>query len=220
MVRENVPQRPPLGRPAGAKRTTAIDWAEIRHSLQADQAAVERKLAPTPEQKQKILKARAKILAQVPEKGQTSEEFLEVVQFLLAYEKYGFESRYVREVYSLTQFTPVPCAPPFVLGLINVRGQILSVIDLKKFFDLPERGLTDLNKVIILHRDEMEFGILADAVLGVRFIPRGEMQSSLPTLTGIRADYLRGLTKEPLIVLDGEKILSDKNIVVHEEMER
>jgi purine-binding chemotaxis protein CheW len=66
----------------------------------------------------------------------------------------------------------------------------------------------------------MEFGILADAVLGVRFIPRGEMQSSLPTLTGIRADYLRGLTKEPLIVLDGEKILSDKNIIVHEEMER
>jgi purine-binding chemotaxis protein CheW len=119
----------------------------------------------------------------------------------------------------LRELTPVPCTPPFVLGIINVRGEIVSVIDMKKFFDLPERGLTDMNKVIIVHDDKMEFGILADAILGVRSILREDIQPSLPTLTGIRAEYLQGMTKEPLVVLDTEKILSAKNLVVHDEME-
>ena len=119
----------------------------------------------------------------------------------------------------MKELTPLPGTPPFVLGLINVRGQILSVIDIKKFFQLPEKGLTDLNKVIIVHTDKMELGILADAILGVRSIPLQEIQTSLPTLTGIRADFLRGVTKEPLVVLDGEKILSDRKIIVHEEVE-
>jgi purine-binding chemotaxis protein CheW len=70
------------------------------------------------------------------------------------------------------------------LGIINVRGQILSVLDLKKFFDLPERGLTD-RKGIILHSDQTEFGILAAAILGVRAIPLQAIQPALPTLTGV-----------------------------------
>jgi len=70
-------------------------------------------------------------------------------------------------------------------------GQILSVIDIKKFFGLPEKGLTDLNKVIVVRTQQMELGILADAVLGVRAIGLSDLQNSLPTLTGIRAEYLR-----------------------------
>ena len=99
-----------------------------------------------------------------------------------------------------------------------MRGQILSIIDLKKFFDLPEKGLTDLNKVIVVQREGMAFGILADVILGVRRIAPQDLQPSLPTLTGIRAEYLRGVTKERLVVLDVGKILLDKNIVVQEEV--
>ena len=141
------------------------------------------------------------------------------MEFLLAYEKYGIESSYVREVYSLKELTPLPCTPLFVLGIINVRGQILSVIDIKKFFDLPEKGLADLNKVIILHSDSMEFGILADVMLGVRNVLLSELQPSLPTLTGIRQEYLKGITAERVVILDAEKLLSDKQIIIHEEVE-
>jgi purine-binding chemotaxis protein CheW len=63
----------------------------------------------------------------------------------------------------------------------------------------------------------MELGILADVVLGVRAIGLSELQTSLPTLTGIRAEYLRGITKDPLVVLDVEKILSDEKIVVNDD---
>jgi purine-binding chemotaxis protein CheW len=172
-----------------------------------------------PEERKKILKARAQALAREGDNGKTIGESVEIVEFMLAYEKYGIESSYVREIHTLRELTPVPCTPPFVLGIINVRGQIVSVIDMKKFFDLPERGLTDLNKVIIVHDDTMEFGILADSILGVRTISTKEIQPPLPTLTGIGAEYLTGVTKEPLVVLDIARILSSKNLVVHEEIE-
>jgi purine-binding chemotaxis protein CheW len=138
------------------------------------------------------------------------------VEFLLASEHYGIELTYIREIHALTEFTPLPGTPAFVLGLTNVRGQILSVIDIKKLFDLPEKGLTDLNKVIVVRTHQMELGILADAVLGVRAIARNEFRTSLPTLTGIRAEYLKGITKDPLVVPDVATILSDERIVVND----
>ena len=172
---------------------------------------------PPPEARSNILKARAQALAQEPESA-TETEHIEIVVFLLAYETYGIETAYVREVYPLKDLTPLPCTPPFVMGIINVRGQVLSVIDVKKFFELPEQGLIDLNKVIILSDKVMEFGILADAIVGVRNIPLEEIQPSLPTLTGIREVYLRGITTERLVILDAAKLLTDSNIVVHEEV--
>jgi purine-binding chemotaxis protein CheW len=204
---------------AGQKPGMAIDWANIHRRLGSAQEAVERILMPRLAEKQAVLKARAISLAREPKENARAGERLEVVEFLLAYERYGIESSYVREIYPLKDLTPLPCTPPFVLGLVNVRGQILSVIDIKKFFDLPDRGLTDLNKVIILHTEHLELGVLADAILGINLIPLSEIQPSLPTLTGIRAEYLRGVTKERLVILDVKNLLLDKKIIVHEEVE-
>src|SRR3972149_3375343 len=201
------------------KDTKQINWDEIHRRLETSQDALGQGLQLTPEEKNKILKSRAKILAVESEKKAKAEEFIQVVEFLLAYEKYAVASEYVREIYPLKEFTPIPCTPPFVLGIINVRGQILSVIDIKKFFDLPEKGLTDLSKVIILCSETMEFGILADVILGVRNISMSELQTSLPTLTGIREEYLKGVTNDRTVILDAEKLLSDKSIVVHELVE-
>lgn len=171
------------------------------------------------EEENKILKARARELAREAREDKVPGEAIEIVEFLLASEKYGVESSYVREIYPLKELTPVPCTPSFVLGIVNVRGQILSVIDIKKFFDLPEKGLTDLNKVIILRTDKMEFGILADAILGVNGVSINDIQPGLPTLTGIREEYLIGITRERVIILDAEKLLTDKKISVHEEIQ-
>lgn len=203
----------------GPKQPTAIDWSAVHRRLEAVRTTLERGWTPTLEEKKRILHARAQALAREPVREDAAPEALEVVEFLLAYETYGIESSYVREVYPLKELTPLPGTPPFVLGLINVRGQILSVIDLKKFFDLPERGLTDLNRVIFIRDNHMEFGLLADTILGMRAVPLTDLQPSLPTLTGIREEYLRGITGERVVILDAKKLLSDKKIVVHEEAE-
>ena len=171
-----------------------------------------------PEAKAKILKDRAKALARRPKSADAEEDFLQVVEFVVADERYAVESARIREVYRMKELTPLPCTPPFVLGIINVRGQIVSVIDIKKFFGLPEKGLTDLNKVIIVRSGDMEVGLLADAIVGSRRIPTAGIHPPLPTLTGIGADYLTGVTGEGLVVLDVGRILSDEAIIVHEEV--
>jgi purine-binding chemotaxis protein CheW len=196
------------------KQPATIDWKRVHQRLESTQIALERGITLTSEEKKKILKARARVLAREPEKETLDQDYLEVVEFLLAYEAYGIESAYIREIYPLTEITPLPGIPLFVRGMVNVRGQILSVIDLKKFFELPEKGLTDLNKIIIVQDENMEFGILADAVLGIRRLATGEIGAALPTLTGIRAQYLKGVTRERMVILDATKILSDENIII------
>jgi purine-binding chemotaxis protein CheW len=204
-----------LGADAGHK--SGLNWVGLHRRLEESYAALERKLTPGPEGRQTILRARARLLAAGGKRQVTSPHaFLEVVEFVLGPEHYGIESSRIREIYPLHEFTALPCTPAFVLGLANVRGQILSIINIKKLFDLPEKGLTDLNKVIIVRDHHMELGILADAILGVRSIALEDLRPSLPTLTGIRAEYLKGITKDSLVVLDVEKVLADERILVDE----
>ena len=195
----------------------AIDWKKIRGRLDKVRSVIEQGWKPGPEEEKSILRQRAKALAKEPEKEGAPDE-IEIVEFLLARERYGIDVSYVREVYPLRDLTPVPCTPPFVIGVINLRGQIISVLDLKKFFDLPEKGLGDLNKVIILKSEEMEFGILADVLGDVYKIRVDELQPSLPTLTGIREEYLKGIGKDRTVILDAERLLADKKLVVNEEV--
>jgi purine-binding chemotaxis protein CheW len=194
-----------------------IDWNAIRQRLESTGAALKEGFSPGPDERKRILKARADVLAREPEEI-TSEGSIEVTEFLLANEYYAIESCYIREVCPIKDYTPLPGTPPFVLGLINVRGQIVSVINIKKFFDLPDKGISDLNKVIIIHNETMEFSILADAILGVRSIATTEIQPPLPTLTGIREEYLKGVTGDRIVVLDAGRLLADKKIVVDENI--
>jgi purine-binding chemotaxis protein CheW len=215
-VQDTTPESPTALAP-GVEHRGKLDWAQLHCRLDASQSALERRLTPGPDERRKILRARARSLAVGSKKEAVSPHpLLEVVEFVLGPEHYGIESCHIREILPLSEFTPLPCTPAFVLGLVNVRGQILSIIDIKKLFDLPEKGLTDLNKVIVVHGNQMELGILADAIVGVRSIALEELQPSLPTLTGIRAEYLKGITKGPIVVLDVEKMLSDETILVNE----
>lgn len=205
--------------PSGRSQTTGIDWNEVHRRIENTRAVLERGAQPSPDETRSILKNRARALAQEPEKTETNREFLEIVVFGLSQETYGIESTFVREVYPLKDLTPLPCTPAFVLGIINVRGQILSVLDLKIFFNLPEKGLGDLNKIIIIRSGMMEFGILADVINGTRRIPLETIQSAPLTVTGIGAEYLKGVTADRIIVLNGDKILGDEKIVIYEEIE-
>src|SRR6266851_5213843 len=125
--------------------TQRIDWNEIHRRLERAQAALEQAAKPTSDEKRMTLKSRAKALARELKPDGTGHARIEVVEFVVAYEKYAIESSYVREVYPLKELTRLPGTPAFILGVFNVRGQIVSVVDPKKFFGLPEKGLTDLN---------------------------------------------------------------------------
>lgn len=197
-------------RPAGD-----IDWGDVRRRLDAAADRLAEEFEPSPARRRAILEARAQALAAAPPAAPGPG--FEALEFLLAGECYALETRWVREVYPLREITPLPGTPDFVLGVIHVRGRIVSVLDLRRFFELPAQGLSDLNKVIVLAAGAMEFGILADVILGVRRIAREEVQPPLPTLSGVRADYLMGVTRQRQVVLDGGRLLADPAIVVEAE---
>jgi purine-binding chemotaxis protein CheW len=167
-----------------------------------------------------ILRQRARSLARelTEESGETGAQ--QFVEFVLAGEHYGIETSSVREVHPLRELTPLPGTPSFLLGVVNIRSSILPVIDIKKFFGLPEAGLTDLNKIIIVQNDQknnpMQLGVLADAIVGVRSIRDEDIQTTLPTLDGVRAAYFQGVTTQQLILLDMAAILNDERILINE----
>lgn len=196
---------------AGGRST---DWTATRQRLADIRQRLDQSWTPAPEETARVLEARARLLAREVEEHTLEGDHFDIVEFLLAYERYGIPTTCVREVYPLVELSSLPRTPSFVLGVANVRGHILSVIDIKKFFDLPEKGLTDLNKLIIVRVRDMELGILADTICGIRSVAAEALQPTLPTLTGIRDEYLRGLTQDSVAVLDIERILEDERIVV------
>jgi len=204
--------KPPSANRPVPTRPGPIDWAAVRQRVETARQLLEDEFTPPPEKRRAVLAARARTLA--IEAAAAPGPGFAALEFMLAREHYAVETSWVREVSPLREFTPLPGTPPFVLGIIHVRGQIVSVLDLKKFFDLPNQGLSDVNKVIVLGNGRMEFGILADAIVGTGRILNDELQSPLPTLTDIRAKYLLGITRQRHVVLDGSKLLSDPAIVV------
>lgn len=196
-----------------------IDWETIRSRVAAACAPAQRNESELEEERRQILKDRSRALASEDRAANKAGESLNVVEFDLAGERYGVELTSVREVCLLKELTPVPGTPSFILGIINLRGEIRTVIDLKRFFELPSKGITELNKIIMIHADGMELGVLADAILGVRNVPLATLQATLPTLTGVRGDYLRGVTHDRLVVLDAAKLLSSERIIVNDATE-
>lgn len=162
---------------------------------------------------QAVLQARARKLA-VTETQNVDEPLLQLFYFELAQETYAVEAHYVVEVLPLRQLTPLPNTPDFVLGIVGVHGHIVSVIDLRCFFDLPRQGLSDLNRIAILRDGQMEFALLTDRVIGTCSLPKRALQASQPHLSGVRREYLLGITSASWAVLDAAKLLSDPRLRV------
>jgi len=186
---------------------------KISKRLEISNVILNRSYELTLEQKVQKLKERAKTIAKKNEKSEDNGAYLEIVEFFLAEGKYALELKYIREVYSLKELTPLPFAPSFVRGIVNLRGQILSIIDLKELYELSPGECTENQQTIILSSDNMEFGIFTDGIAGVSKIPVNLIQPRISTQKDFRSEHIKGITRECIVVLDGEKILSDKKIL-------
>ncbi|WP_339460842.1 chemotaxis protein CheW [Pseudomonas sp. EA_105y_Pfl2_R69] len=144
-------------------------------------------------------------------------EQLEVLNFSISSERYAIGSEHVAQVLPLNQYTPLPNTPGHVLGIVNVRGRIVSVLDLRVLFERPHGSLSDRSFLLILHGQDMEFGLLIDRVLGVARISCASLQKDLANLGGVRARYLLGVTTEQCTVLDGARLLGDPDLRVMAE---
>jgi len=191
--------------------SSQFTWDEIYSRLRAAEEDLQRS-GPAQSEAEQILRSRAAALARRPESGDGQGPCIEIVEFSLGQERYGVESKQIREVVPLRELTTLSGTPAFILGAVNVRGRILPVLDLKVFFELPRQGLTDMNKLLVLEGAAGELGILADAIVGVSKLALRDLQPALPTLTGARKDLLLGIAPDRTTVLHAEKILKDPRL--------
>ena len=165
-----------------------------------------------------VLKARAEILAKEVSDKRAEAEFINIVEFIVAGESYGIELKFTREIYPLKKITPLPATPAFIAGIVNVRGEIVSVVDIKKFFNLPATETIAQPHLIILEDADMTFGLLADRIIGMDRLDKTLLQVALPTLTGIREEYLMGVARGRMALLDGGRLLGDRKMHIDKKL--
>jgi len=120
----------------------------------------------------------------------------QVVIFSLGEEHFALEIEYVREIARLQEVTRVPKAPSYVAGVINLRGQIKTVVDLKKRLGLSGGGVKEEDgRIIILDLGGKDFGVIVDSVIGVRSIDGCELIEPDQLLGKETAEYVRGIVK-------------------------
>ena len=143
--------------------------------------------------------------------------------FLMANEKYGLEILKVREIMGMMDVTSVPTTPPFVRGVINLRGKVIPVVDLRLKFGLEAKEDTQRTCIIVVHlthtAQEMTMGIIVDEVSDVLDIDQNQIEPPPSFGANIRTDFILGMGKvdqKVMTMLDIDRVLSDQEIALVE----
>jgi purine-binding chemotaxis protein CheW len=198
------------------RRTTdgEIDWSDLRARVENEFDSSRRALAGRNDQLTDILDARALRLARPIASAETRSGLLEVLPFSLGRERYCLETRYTREVVRLTDYVALPSSPNFLLGLTNLRGEILPIFDLMLFFGFSSKGLMDRSRLVVIGRDRVEFAVITDVVHDVTTISTGDFAPDAVFRGKQGEECVRGLTRDATIVLDGDKLISNETLFI------
>ncbi len=141
---------------------------------------------------------------------------IQLVIFRLAGEEYGLDIAQVREIIRMQNITPMPKAPDFIEGVINLRGQIIAVMDLASRFGLVSEKRTDKARIVVTVVKDNTVGLIVDEVPEVLRISEETIEPTPQLLASqVHADFIRGvgkLTDRLVIILDANKILSHEEV--------
>jgi purine-binding chemotaxis protein CheW len=207
-----------------------FDWEAAYRRIAAAEAALDGVGETSPELLQELLERRAAQLAQVPIREEEGGR-VELVLIRLGRELYGLDVQHVSDLRPVEQITRVPRVSGWVAGVVNLRGRLLSVVDLQRFFGLPDAkrdehdGPAGRPYLVAVETPEMELALLADDVLAVESLPANRVQEATGTVRGIRPEYVRGVAErggdgdDPmLVVLDLSAMLADERLIVQQEI--
>jgi len=163
-----------------------------------------------------ILRERARILAETNIEKVSEENTFDVVEFQLANEIYGIEARFVREIYIFSHLRKIPGTPDFMLGVINLQGKIISLIDIKRIVGLDISSETSTKqKCLILSFKERELAILIDAVIGIKSETTSEISKGFIAEKNAQDNYISAITSSNTIILDAMRILNDQKLTIN-----
>jgi len=153
------------------------------------------------------------LLAQSGKGKEVTDQVLQWVTFKLQEETYGINVMQVQEVLRYTDIAPVPGAPMYVLGIINLRGNVVTVIDTRARFGLPPSDVTENSRIVIIEADKQVIGILVDSVAEVVYLRASEIDTAPNVGTDESAKFIQGVSNregELLILVDLNKLLTDE----------
>ena len=146
-------------------------------------------------------------------KEKSNDEVLQWVTFQLEEETYGINVMQVREVLRYTEIAPVPGAPDYVLGIINLRGNVVTVIDTRSRFGLMQGEITDNTRIIVIESERQVIGLLVDSVAEVVYLRSSEIDSTPSVGTDESSKFIQGVSNRDgklLILVDLNKFLTDE----------
>ncbi|MEH6348344.1 MAG: chemotaxis protein CheW [Bermanella sp.] len=146
-------------------------------------------------------------------KGVVDDPVLQWVTFRLDNETYGINVMQVQEVLRYSEIAPVPGAPPYVLGIINLRGNVVTVIDTRLRFGLAQTETSDQTRIVIIETGNQVVGIMVDAVAEVVYLRQSEIETTPNVGNEETAKFIQGVchkNEELLILVDLEKMMSDE----------
>jgi purine-binding chemotaxis protein CheW len=146
------------------------------------------------------------------DKAASDDEIFQRVTFLLENETYGINVMQVQEILRYTEIAAVPGAPDYVLGIINLRGNVVTVIDTRARFGLMPADITDNSRIVIIEAEKQVIGILVDSVAEVVYLKKSEMEPAPHVGTDESSQFIQGVSNRDdglLILVDLNKLLSD-----------
>lgn len=149
----------------------------------------------------------------IEEKTNNDDPTLQWVTFKLAGETYGINVMQVQEVLRYTEIAPVPGASEYVLGIVNLRGNVVTVIDTRERFALPSTDITDNTRIVIVEADGHVVGILVDSVAEVVYLKQSEVETTPSVGNDESSKFIQGVchkNDELLILIDLDKLLSEE----------
>lgn len=151
--------------------------------------------------------------ADVDENAKANDPEIQLVTFRLKDETYGINVMQVQEVLRVAEIAPVPGAPHYVLGIINLRGNVVTVIDTRTRFGLPQAEMDDLSRIIVIESEAQVVGILVDSVAEVVDLHGSDIDSAPNVGNEESSRYIQGVANYDnnlLIVVDLNKLLSEQ----------
>lgn len=153
------------------------------------------------------------VTASATNAGNANDEVLQWVTFRLENETYGINVMQVQEVLRYTDIAPVPGAPAYVLGIINLRGNVVTVIDTRSRFGLQFSDTTESTRIVIIEAEKQVIGILVDSVAEVVYLRTSEIDNAPNVGTEESAKFIQGVSNregELLILVDLNKLLDEE----------
>lgn len=142
-----------------------------------------------------------------------TENIIQLVSFTIGQEEFGIDIKHIQEINRMVEITRVPNSPEFVSGVINLRGKVIPVIDLRKRFGFPQKESDKNTRIIVVELADIVVGFLVDSVLEVIRIPKNITEPPPSLIAGIGSEFITSVAKlenRLLIILDIERILHER----------